>query len=120
MSYTDFELSKPIISSATMSLDDTVTVKVKVKNNGKFDGTEVVQMYLRDDFSEIARPDKELKGYKRVFLRSGEETTVTFEINVDTLSYYGEDNKFVAEKGSFTIYISRDGKSFDECKLQLT
>lgn len=119
LSYTDFELSKPIISATTMSEADTVSVSVKVKNKGKFDGAEVVQMYLRDDFSEIARPDKELKGYKRVYLMAGEETTVTFEINSNTLSYYGEDNKFVAEKGSFTIYISCDGKSFDECKLQL-
>ena len=119
LNYTKFELSKPIISSESMTENDTVSVSVKLKNVGKIDGVEIVQLYIKDDFSEIIRPEKELKGYKRIYLKAGEEQEVSFEINKDILSYYGVDNVLVAEKGSFTIYLSFNGLDFEEVKLKL-
>lgn len=119
LSYTKFKLSNLNITSKTMTENESSYISVNVKNIGDVDGSEVVQMYLRDDFSELVRPDKELKAYKRIFLKAGEEQVVKFEINKDTLSYYGPDNILTTEKGTFTIYISCDGINFEELKLEL-
>lgn len=119
LSYTNFALSTPIFSAYEMDKDGQITVSVDVENTGKMDGAEVVQMYIRDDFSEIVRPEKELKGHKKVYLKAGEKTTVTFTIDKNVLSYYGVDDKLVAEKGTFTVYISKDGVDFTESQITL-
>ena len=81
LSYTSFKYSRPQLSESVLSSNDTVTVSVEVKNTGDFDGDEVVQMYIRDQISSATRPVKELKGYKRIFLKKGESKKVSFEID---------------------------------------
>lgn len=119
LSYTSFEISEPKLSCSTLRRGERVFVRVKVKNTGKVDGAEVVQIYIRDDFSSLVRPVKELKGFERVFLRAGEEREVCFSIDEQTLSYYGENDQLIAENGSFTVFVGRDSQDVRSCELQL-
>ena len=119
LSYTQFEISDPKLSANRMTEKETLTVTVNVKNIGKTAGAEVAQLYLRDDFSELVRPVKELKGFQRVFLEAGEEKEISFTVDKETLSYYGVNNEWGAEKGSFTLYISADGLHFKEVGFEL-
>ncbi len=119
LSYTRFEISEPILSATELREDERLTVQVTVKNVGDTDGAEVVQLYLRDDFSELVRPVKMLKGFQRVFLKSGEEREITFTLDKETLSYYGENGALTVEKGAFTVYVGQDSKNVKEGKFRL-
>ena len=103
LSYTTFTLSAPRLSKATIAPADSVTVSVDVTNTGKWQGDEVVQLYIRDDISSVTRPVKELKGFARVTLAPGERRTVTFTVTPAELQFYGMDMKRVVEPGSFTL-----------------
>ena len=72
LSYTDFVYGGLQISSETLPKNGELTVSVTVTNKGNYDGYETVQLYLRDIYAEVARPMKELKGFERIFLKSGE------------------------------------------------
>jgi beta-glucosidase len=117
LSYTNFEYSTPKLSASVLSPNGTVTVSVEVKNTGNFDGKEVVQMYIRDQISSATRPVKELKGYKRIFLKKGESETVSFEIDKETLAFYDIDMNYCVEPGNFSIML---GSSSNKKDLKLT
>ena len=104
-------------AASVLSLNGTVNVSVEVKNTGNFDGKEVVQMYIRDQISSATRPVKELKGYKRIFLKKGESETVFFEIDKETLAFYDIDMNYCVEPGDFSIMV---GSSSDNKDLKLT
>ncbi|MEG1538929.1 MAG: fibronectin type III-like domain-contianing protein, partial [Muribaculaceae bacterium] len=91
----------------------TITATVTLTNSGKYDGTEVVQLYIRDLVGSITRPTKELKGFQRISLKAGESTQVSFSITPELLKFYNYENKFVNEIGDFEVMIggnSRDVK----------
>lgn len=96
-----------------------VEVSVEVKNTGRRKGAEVVQMYIRDDFSSVTRPVKELKGFKKIWLESGQTQTVTFTINSELLSFYDSDMKWVVEPGNFTIMVGTSSDKIDAIKLEV-
>jgi beta-glucosidase len=104
LSYSKFHLSVPKVSKAEFGgIDDTITVSVNVKNASDIDGEEVVQLYIRDNVSSYTRPVKELKGYKRVFVKANETKTVKISISAESLAMYDKDFNFVVEPGEFTI-----------------
>lgn len=103
LSYTTFELSQPKISVSTTDLTTNPVVSLKVTNTGSMKGSEVVQLYIRDDYSMVTRPVKELKAYKRVELNPGETTDVEFEITPQKLAFYDMDFNYIVEEGDFTI-----------------
>jgi beta-glucosidase len=76
-----------------------------VTNTGKKDGTEVVQLYIRDVVSSVTRPVKELKDFKKITLKVGESQTVTFAITPDKLSFYNREMKKVVEVGEFEVMV---------------
>jgi len=86
-----------------------------VTNTGKRQGTEVVQMYIRDLFSSVTRPLKELKGFKKVSLQPGETKTVALDITPESLAFYDIDMKYVVEPGEFELMV---GNSSRDCDLQ--
>ena len=106
LSYTTFEYGKVTADKKQMAASDKITFSVKVKNTGKRDGSEVVQLYISDPKSSLVRPVKELKGFEKVALKAGEEQTVTFTIDKSALSFF-DDKKhdWVAEPGDFEAII---------------
>ena len=76
-----------------------------VKNTGRRAGDEIVQMYIHDTAASIARPIKELKGFRRIHLEPGEQKTVTFEVDEELLKFYNANLRHVAEPGEFTLMV---------------
>lgn len=107
LSYTDFEYSNLEISETA----DGIDVSVKVKNVGKREGKEVVQLYVSDLVAERVRPIKELKNFKKIGLKSGEQKTVTLSLKKDQLKYYHRDMSFKADGGEFLIQIGHDSEN---------
>ena len=111
LSYTEFTYSDIQLSKAEIASDDVVVVSVTVSNTGNRAGDEVVQLYIRDQFSRVTRPVKELKGFQRVTLKPDESQRVQFKITPDMLAYYNLDMEWQLEPGNFTIMVggsSRD------------
>lgn len=106
LSYTTFSYSAISLSKDKMNFNDTITAKVNITNTGNYDGAEVVQLYLRDKIGSITRPVKELKGFQKIFLKKGENKTVSFTITVEDLKFYDHNLDFVAEPGEFEIAIA--------------
>ena len=114
LSYTTFAFGKPTADKKTMTADETISFTVNVKNTGKREGQEVVQLYIGDKKSSLPRPLKELKGFQKVNLAPGEEKAVTLTIDKSALSYFDDaKHEWVAEPGMFEAIIgssSRDIK----------
>ena len=113
LSYTSFSYSDIKLSSASLKGNQSLTASVTVTNSGKYDGKEVVQLYIRDMVGSVTRPVKELKGFQKIDLKAGESKTVTFNITPNDLKFYNYDLKFDWEPGEFQIMIggnSRDVK----------
>lgn len=106
LSYTTFSYGKISLDKNKLTEEDTITVSVPVTNTGRIDGAEVVQLYLKDEVSKLPRPEKELKGFTKVYLKAGEEKTVTLKVSKDDLQYYDDNaGMWVAEKGSFKLLV---------------
>ncbi|RZK05989.1 MAG: glycosyl hydrolase, partial [Flavobacterium sp.] len=114
LSYTTFSYSNMKISSVKVKFNEKVKITVDVANTGNYDGTEVVQLYVKDVVGSVTRPVRELKGFERVELKKGEKKTVTFEITSEDLKFYNIDMKNVAEAGDFEVFIG--GSSNAELK----
>src|SRR5271157_5914766 len=115
LSYTTFAIDNVRLTSKRMRGDGATRVLADVTNTGKRAGTEVVQMYIRDLFSSVTRPLKELKGFKKVSLRPGETTTIALDITPESLAFYNIDMKYAVEPGDFEIMI---GNSSRDCDLR--
>ena len=106
LSYTSFELGKVTADRKTLSLNDSISFTVKVTNTGTCDGAEVVQLYIHDVKSSLPRPDKELKGFQKVWLKAGESKDVTITIGREALSFYDDSRQqWTAEPGDFEALI---------------
>jgi beta-glucosidase len=113
LSYTSFSYSDIKLSSTSLKGNQTLTASVTVTNTGKYDGKEVVQLYIRDVVGSVTRPVKELKGFQKIDLKAGESKTVTFSITTNDLKFYNYELKNDWEAGEFQIMIggnSRDVK----------
>lgn len=107
LSYTDFKYGKVIADKKVMGSDDTITFTVPVTNTGKVAGAEVVQLYISDKNCPVLRPEKELKGFAKVFLQPGETRQVTFTVGKDALSYFEADTHcWTAEAGDFKAHVA--------------
>ena len=120
ISYTTYKYSNLKLAPKA-SMKDTLDISVDVSNTGDVDGTEIVQLYIRDDYSLSTRPVKELEDYKRVTLNKGETKTVKFRLPVEKLGYYNEELKYVVEPGTFTIMAgsSSDNKDLLKSKVMV-
>ena len=79
-----------------------------------------MQMYIRDCFSSVTRPVKELKGFDKVYIKPGETKTITFEITPELLSFYDIDMNYIVEPGEFIIMIGSSSRDEDLLKTVLT
>ena len=105
LSYTTFAYSPLTLSSNTMTTSGNITASLTVTNTGAVEGTEVVQLYIRDMVGSIARPVQELKGFERITLKPGESRQVSFTIDADLLKFYNRDLNYVCEPGDFDVMV---------------
>jgi beta-glucosidase len=118
LSYTTFAYSNLRLSSAGMESNGEVTIKVDIKNNGKRDGDEVVQMYVAYPGSAVERPLEELKGFERISLHAGESKTVSLPLTAKSIAYWKDEaNSFAVEAGLLEVRV---GSSSDNIKLRQT
>lgn len=117
LSYTAFTYGDIALSSTQLKGNQNLKATITVKNTGNYDGAEVVQLYIRDVVGSITRPVKELKGFQKVFLKAGEEKTVSFNITTNDLKFYNNELKYDWEPGEFEIMVG--GNSADVKKKKV-
>ncbi len=116
LSYTTFEYSDIKVSADSIKDTDTLTVSFKIKNTGAVDGAEIAQLYVNDVESTIYRPVKELRGFKKVFLKAGEEKEVSITLDKRAFAYYNVNlGDWHVESGEFKILV---GASSRDIKLE--
>ncbi|QOD60803.1 glycoside hydrolase family 3 C-terminal domain-containing protein [Polaribacter haliotis] len=115
LSYTNFTYSDIQLDKNTINPSETTTVTCKITNTGNFDGDEVVQFYIRDEFASVARPILELKGFERIHLKKGASKNVSFKITPETLTMLNKKMERVVEPGTFRILI---GASSNDIRLR--
>lgn len=114
LSYTTFQYSDLKLSTQKIKNSETIEVTFKLTNSGKFEGEEVVQLYLRDKVGCVVRPIKELKDFEKVKLAVGETKTITFIIDKSKLSFYNDKLEYITEAGEFDLMI---GSSSEDIRL---
>ncbi|MBT2599363.1 MULTISPECIES: glycoside hydrolase family 3 C-terminal domain-containing protein [Oceanobacillus] len=111
LSYTTFDYTAISVDEKELTDEETVDVHVSVKNTGKVAGKEVIQLYIRDAETSVIRPAKELKGFEKVALDPGEETTVTFTLDKRAFAYYNIQLKdWHVETGEFEILVGKSSR----------
>jgi len=119
LSYTNFEYSGLAISKESLTGNEEIEVSVDVSNSGNFDGEEVVQLYVRDVVASVTRPLRELKGFKKIFIKKGETETVTFKLSAKDLAFYHQDLQFYAEPGEFMVFVGGNSNASLSGKFEL-
>ncbi|GAA3113001.1 glycoside hydrolase family 3 C-terminal domain-containing protein [Streptomyces echinatus] len=108
LSYTDFAYADP---RAVVHDDESVTVEVAVRNVGERDGFEVVQVYVHDDVSSVARPERELRGFSKIWIAAGESVTARIELDRRDFAFWDEHrDRWTIESGAFTIEIGSSSR----------
>lgn len=115
LSYTAFEISKPIMTKVSYDRGETIECKVMVKNCGPCKGKETVQLYIRDLVSSVTRPVKELKGICQLTLEPGEQKEVSFTLNEKDLGFYNKDLDFITEPGDFELMVGNSSDNVEKC-----
>lgn len=119
LSYNNYRYSELKVSSNKITAADQLSVYVNVHNSGRYDGTEIVQLYVNDVYSSVTTPVKELKGFTRVTLKPGETKTVGITIPASSLSLVDRHNKTVVEPGEFEIMIGSSSRDQDLLKATI-
>ena len=115
LSYTRFTYEDIEVSSDNINADDGLTVTVTVRNTGAMDGKEIVQLYVGEDKPMLTRPERELKGFKKVFIRAGEAARVEFKLDRRSFAYWDEENHcWAVDSGIYTVMA---GANSVDCPL---
>ncbi len=113
LSYTDFEYSNLNLNRKQLSEDQIVNVSFNISNTGNYDSDEVAQLYVSFPGSNIERPAKALKGFKRIFIEQGETVNVTIPLKAADLTYWDSDKgSFVLEPGEIKVFIGSSSTDF--------
>lgn len=118
LSYTQFSYSKLEVPEF-FNDKGTAEISVSITNTGKYDGEEIVQLYVSDNVATMVRPVKELKGFKKVFIPKGKTITVKFNLNSKDLGYYDNDMNYIVENGEFTIMVGPNSENLQKSKIVL-
>ena len=119
LTYTDFAYSDLRLDRAVYPADGTVRASFTLTNTGRRAGTEVVQVYVRDLVGSVTRPVKELKHFERVHLAAGESHSLTVEIPVADLAFWGLDGRKKVEPGDFQLWVAGDSASGEPVGFQV-
>jgi beta-glucosidase len=115
LSYTQFEYNNLKLTADTYKKEDKIILSVDIKNIGKYDGEEVVQLYLKDKVSSITVYEIQLRGFERVHLNKGETKTVHFELSPNDLKLYDKNMNWIVEPGVFEVQI---GSSSEDIRIK--
>lgn len=105
LSYTNFSINGLEVNKNRLSPKDTITVSTSVTNIGNRDGGEVIQLYAHRDYAQVVTPVKELKAFKKIFLKKGETKNVNLEIPVSDLVFYNNEGNPTSLKGEYDLMI---------------
>jgi len=111
LTYTKFAYSNLKVASPTIAQDGTLQVSAEIENTGKRDGTEVVQLYVRDRVAPTSRPVRELKGFQRITLGAGEHKTVEFTVKANDLGSYDPAMQWIVPAGTYDVWVAPDASS---------
>jgi beta-glucosidase len=107
LSYTKFEYSNLQISARTLG-NDRLTVSAQVTNTGSRDADEIVQLYVHQEAASVARPVRQLKGFRRIHLKAGEKRSVSFALSREDLAFFDQRPQKVTEPGTIRVWIAPD------------
>ncbi len=119
LSYSTFAFSDASLSKSEIGASESLKAAVTVTNNGPYDGDEVVQLYIRDEYGSVTRPVKELKAFRRISLKNGESVKVEFDITPEMLQCWGAAGKWSVESGDFTVLLGSSSADSDLTPLPL-
>lgn len=120
LSYTEFLYGDAAINCAELRRGKSVRASVSVTNTGLRDGDEIVQMYISDPAASVTRPERELKGFRKIHLRPGETKTVEFTIDEELLAFTGADGRRRAEAGEFIVRLGSSSRTENAVRFTLT
>ncbi|MGX5683431.1 beta-glucosidase BglX [Chryseobacterium cucumeris] len=120
LSYTDFKYSDMVLNSTNLTGNQTLNISVTVSNTGKYDGEEVIQLYIRDLFGKVVRPIKELKGFQKVFIKKGESKKIDFKLTPEDLKFFDDNLNFDWEGGEFDIMVGTDSQHVQTKRITWT
>ena len=115
LSYTKFEYSNLKINPKKINSQEKVNISADVKNTGRYKGDEIVQLYIHDAVASVARPVKELKGFKRITLDPNETKRVDFTLTSEELAFYDINMNLIIEPGIFEVMM---GSSSEDIRLK--
>lgn len=105
-----------MLTQSSLHKGQTLCVSINLTNIGPYDSYETVQLYIKDEVAEVARPVKALKKIQKIWLESGQTKSISFELNEQDLAYHHIDHSFYADEGAFTLFVGGDS----ETNLQTT
>lgn len=114
LSYTTFAYENLNLSSKAIYPKDCLYIEVDIKNIGDYDGEEVAQLYIEDKYASMIRPNKELVGFKRIFLQRGEKKRVKFKVDLSQLAFVDSSMQWKIEKGEMIVQM---GASSSDIRL---
>jgi len=120
LSYSKFEFTNFTLNKTQFTPEDALVFSVDVTNAGSFDAIETVQLYCRDLVGSVTRPVKELKAFKRIFLKAGEKSTVSFSLSTDEFAFYDINMQLKVEAGNFIAWIGGSSNADLQCPFTLT
>eukprot|EP01029_Cantina_marsupialis_P022204 TRINITY_DN5411_c0_g2_i1.p2 TRINITY_DN5411_c0_g2~~TRINITY_DN5411_c0_g2_i1.p2 ORF type:complete len:769 (+),score=105.78 TRINITY_DN5411_c0_g2_i1:9332-11638(+) len=119
LSYTTYSYDNLKLSQNKFKEGKKITLSVDVKNTGSIDGYEIVQLYIQDVVASVARPVKELKDYKKIFIKAGETVKVDFTISEEQLRYWNKDMQYDSDSGYFNVFVGTSSEKFLSTKFKL-
>lgn len=119
-SYTTFDYGPVSLSSNEIRKSDTLNVSITVRNTGKYQGEEVVQLYIRDKVASVAPPLSKLKGFQKISLEPGESQKVVFRLTNEDLAFYRDDMSYGSEPGEFMVFVGGNSRDTQSSEFVLT
>ena len=119
LSYTSFKYGDINSNTTSITKDETIEVSLTISNTGKYEGGEIVQLYIQDPKAKYARPVKELKRFKKVNLQSGESKNISFILKAKDFGYYSPEGEFLIESGEYHIYVGGNSQEVQKISFSL-
>ncbi|MFA9370243.1 MAG: beta-glucosidase BglX [Labilibaculum antarcticum] len=119
LSYTDFEYEELTCNKTTITNNESIEVNLSLTNSGKYEGEEVIQLYIQDPKAKYARPVKELKQFKKVNLQSGESKNISFTLKAKDFGYYSPKGEFLIESGEYHIFVGGNSQEVQQIRFSI-